>query len=68
MLVKESVKLLRRFLGKTSRSKEMNEELIIFNSAPCIWKEGRNSLGGGGGGGLLEEFLGGDVPLGPWIP
>ena len=26
VLVKESVKLLRRFLGKTSRSKEMNEE------------------------------------------
>ena len=66
MLVKESVKLLRRFLGKTSRSKEMNEELIIFNSAPCIWKEGRNSLGGVGG--LLEEFLGGDVPLGSWNP
>ena len=20
----------------------------------------------GGGGGLLQEFLGGDVPLGPW--
>ena len=66
MLVKESVKLRRRFLGKTSRSKEMNEELIIFNSAPCIWKEGRNSLGGRGG--LLEEFLGEDVPLGPWNP
>ena len=22
----------------------------------------------GGGGGLLQEFLGGDVPLGPWTP
>ena len=24
--------------------------------------------GGGGGGGVLKEFLGGDVPLGPWNP
>ena len=22
----------------------------------------------GGGGGVLKEFLGGDVPLGPWNP
>jgi len=78
VLVKESVKLLRRFLGKTSRIKEMNEEfefititislaasakrkqlsnchrqtsfqcshakhVTLYNSAPFIWKEGRNS-------------------------
>ena len=23
---------------------------------------------GPGGGGVLQEFLGGDVPLGPWNP
>ena len=28
----------------------------------------RDSQGGGGWGGVLWEFLGGDVPLGPWNP
>ena len=28
----------------------------------------REEIPAGGGGGLLEEFVGGDVPLGPWNP
>ena len=30
----------------------------------CLCKHAR----GRGGGGVLSEFLGGDVPLGPWNP
>ena len=32
-------------------------------TAGCPWPRG-----GGGGGLALYEFLGGDVPLGPWNP
>ena len=49
----------RRFPGACEQSNRRVEN-GVFEADGCP--------GGGRGGGVLKEFLGGDLPLGPWNP